>query len=220
MSRRVVKLPTRVREEIALALQQDDVALECAIFERILTDYANVSHVSPAQLAKARKRHQVAIRTARRLMAFLEQSSVEDVLDAHARGQDTSELQDALARRVKQWESTWGWKRRKSRPIDWPRRILLFRVMLALDDLGVPRTYSKDGVRVSVLQVVLRVADALNKRPTPLSGEFLRLIETVYKHRRTIAEWKRGGRQGVSPLHVAYEHSVYWPNDCPCEWSS
>ena len=97
------------------------------------------------------------IRTARHLLELIEHSA-EDIMDARQRGRETSALQDALAARIAEWDRTWNWQRPKKRPKDWDRRRLLFRLMIAFDDAGMPRSYHRDGPRVRLLREALRIA--------------------------------------------------------------
>jgi hypothetical protein len=205
--------------EEALDPQQDlDVALRVEI-ERHLTDYRAAPRYDAAAAAKGRQHSRELVRTARRLLDLME-FSVEDLMERQARGTlaerlaagtNASALQEALAARIRQWDRPWIWTGgRAARPQDWRRRILLFRVMMALDAADVPPSCHRDSPRVRVLREVLRCADALDRRP--LSRGSLRLIQSVCRSYRQRATWNPDTIQ-----HRWYLHNPDWPDDsCVC----
>ncbi len=208
---RVVRLPAAECDALAEALGTTDLdVLVRAVIESVLTTYhcAVGRAVPAARMRRSRLQHQTMIKAARTLLARIEHTSVEDAMDAHKRGTETSALQDALAERVAQWERAWTTPRRASRPVDWHRRILIYRLLGALDDLGVKRSYYRDGPRILALQRVLRIADRIDGKKRPQQGS-LRIIKAVYRDYRESKTWSLD-----SPRHGLYEHHVDWPAFC------
>jgi hypothetical protein len=183
--------------------------------EAVLTQYRAVrqADVSPQAMARCRRQAAARVKVARQLLMLIDGGSLEDWREARARGGDTSPLQDALHARIEQWTLR---ARRASRPKDWARRILLFRVMGILDDTDVPRTYHREGARMRVLRLVLQFADSLDGRRS--SQGSLRLIEDVYADRKMVGTLKdaavAGGR--AFELHCWYMHTPTWPSGCGC----
>jgi hypothetical protein len=206
------------RLDEALDPQDLDLALRVEI-EHHLTGYRAAPRHDAAAAEKGRQHSRELVRTARRLLNLME-VSVEDLMERQARGTlaerlaagtNASALQEALAARIRQWDRPWIWTGgRAARPQDWPRRMLLFRAMMALDAAGVPASCHGDGPRVRVLREVLRCADALDRRP--LMRGSLRLIQSVYRLYRQRATWNPDTIQ-----HRWYLHHPDWPDDaCAC----
>jgi hypothetical protein len=202
----------------ALDPQDLDLALRLEI-ERHLSDYRTAPRPDPAKAARGRQHQREIVLTARRLLDLMD-ASVEDLMERQARGTlaerlaagtNASALQEALAARLRQWDRPWIWTGgRAARPQDWRRRMLLFRVMMALDAADVPASCHRDAPRVRVLRQVLRCADTLDRRP--LQRGSLRLIQSVYRHYRQRATWNPDTIQ-----HRWYLHNPDWPEDaCTC----
>ena len=219
---RPVRLSVAARRALDEALDPQDLdrALRIEI-ERHLTDYREAPRYDAAAADKGRQHARELVLTARRLLNLMD-ASVEDLMERQARGTlaerlaagtNASALQEAVAARIRQWDRPYIWKRgRAARPKDWRRRILLFRVMMALDAAGVPASCHRDAARVRVLREVLRCADALDRRP--LQRGSLRLIQSVYRHYRQRVTWDPDTIQ-----HSWYLHHPDWPDACECRFT-
>jgi hypothetical protein len=194
----------------ALDPQDLDLALRVEI-ERHLTDYRAAPRYDAAAAERGRQQARDRVLTARRLSDLIEGGSVEDLMERQAQGTKASVLQEVLTARLRQWDRPYIWRGgRAARPEDWRRRILLFRVMGALDNAGVPASCHRDAARVRVLRQVLRCADVIDDHQTLTQGS-LRLIQSVYRHYRQRATWNRD-----TIRHLQYEHSPGWPDACEC----
>jgi hypothetical protein len=208
---RRVRLSTAACRALDEALDPQDLDLALRLeIERHLTDYCAAPRYDAAGAEKGGQHARELVLTARRLLHLME-VSVEDLMERQATGANASALQEALAARIRQWDRPYIWRGGPAgRPRDWRRRMLLFRVMMALDAADVPMSCHRDAPRVRVLREVLRCADVLDRRP--LERGSLRVIQSVYRIYRQRATWDPNTIQ-----HRWYLHNVQWPDDaCAC----
>ena len=116
--------------------------------ERHLTDYRAAPRADAAVRPAdgSRSREMILLRAS---LDWLD-VSVEDLVERQVRrdgGHSVS--REAAAVRIRQWDRPYIWKNgRAARPLDWRRRIVLFRVMMALDTADVPPSCHGDGASV------------------------------------------------------------------------
>ena len=183
---RSVRLPPKAQEKLAEALGTDSLSIlvRVALEVTLTQDVRERRPAAPSTLAKTQRQHKRMVDAAERLLAAMEHST-EDMMEALDLGTETSPLQDAIEARVAQWERVARRKPVKSK--DWRRRRFLYRLIGALDDAGVKRSYHREGPRVLFLRSALRIADKLDNRKAT-SGS-LRLIQDVYRDYRQRGTW-------------------------------
>jgi predicted component of type VI protein secretion system len=179
-------------------------ALRLAI-ERHLSDYSNVPKFSADDKKRWQREDRELIATARRLQRLIASHSLPDHREAQARGTQVSSFEERLQARIAEWESRQSTPQPASRPQDWDRRILLFRIMGAFDDEGVALSGHRDGVCIRTLREVLIIADSIDGRQ-PTKGS-RRLAQEVWRHYRDRHNW--GPR---SLLRFRYERDAWWPH--------
>lgn len=193
----------------ALGDDEGALGLVCGSIEGLLTTYRAVrqQQIDPRRMERYRRKCEKRLKIGRRLLGLLE-SSVEDRIEAHERGQVTSPLEEALQHRIQQWERD-GKPLRRARPTDWDRRIFVYRLIQAMDAAGVSPSYYRQGARWRVLHEALRMADAIMKLRRK-GDDRRRVIEAVYRDARKMTHGP------LVILHLQYEHNPDWPTTCPC----
>jgi hypothetical protein len=197
VKKKTITLTRKAKEGLDAALDPHELTPDlCHAIERHLTDYRDVVRQRAAyNRERAQSLDTDLIDTARRLQKLVASWSLLDHFEAEARGMNTSEFEDELARRIREWESRRSKPRHASRPVDWDRRILVWRVMVALDAAHVKQSGHKDAALFRVLRYVLTLADRLDQR-RPTDG--IRTVQEVFGDYR-------------DRHRLRYERDPYWP---------